>query len=120
MIAMSRMGFHSRIRFGSILALLAFSSCSFSKDALVINPCDVPLRVWLSGRTAPPQDLGLWNVVVTVSPDSRKLVEGAFIDVPDVQQDLWARVKAPGSEARVLKVIEAEEPVPVQIPESVC
>jgi hypothetical protein len=108
-------------RFVLLIPLLLMASCTFLKNALVVNSCDTSVRVRLSGRGVPPERVEDWNVSVRVKPISESHVLDAFLDDPsNAQQTFFARVEFPGKPPELLQVPETEEPVRVAVPRSLC
>jgi hypothetical protein len=100
------------------IATLVLPACSDYKDALVVNPCRVPIVV----RFGSDQTLDdpVWDSVKfpsRIPPMTTRLVKSAFADVGPTEYSVLVEVNGTRS---LIRVADVGETILVPVPESAC
>lgn len=103
---------------GAIALALGLGSCSRFLDALVTNPCEVPIRVRFWDGSSSPPDPADWVSATTVPGSSSSRVTDVFSQTGPHQATVEVTVGGQVTELRV--EVTEEDPVEVALPQELC
>ena len=100
------------------IAALVLPACSDYKDALVVNPCRLPIVVRFgSDQTVDDPAWATVKFPARIPPMTTRFVQSAFADVGPDEYSVLSEVNGTRS---LIRVADVGETILVPVPDSVC